>query len=77
MKTAFEALKEYCENYLAPDEYRIVGETSSYLPTIYFMDGGWLTYQVFTKEGEFAGIGALDDDYDMVEHIEQAERERE
>ena len=74
-QTAFEALSEYCENNLEPNEYEIAPETSSYLATIYFITDGIVTYHCFDKEGNFYGSGFLDVDEDMSEHIKQVESE--
>lgn len=70
---AFIALKEYCEIYLAPDKYRVKGETEDYLPTIYFISDDIITYQTFSATGNFTGAGVCDDVDEMNDHLEQEE----
>lgn len=69
--TAFEALAEWCEKYLEPDEYTIVSETDSYCPTIYFDNNGTQSYLCFSGVGSYIGAGEVDDD-EMEAHLEEA-----
>lgn len=74
--TAYEELKAWCEKHLAPEDYKIVPESSSYNTTIYFMefcnpdDVGMIC---FFPNGLVANVGTMTGD-EMVEHIEEYER---
>lgn len=74
-KNAFETLKDYCEKCLEPEEYKIVPETSSFLPTIYFTSGCDIIFHCFFPNGIFSNSGCLDYDEEMNEHIKEAESE--
>ena len=69
--TAFEALAEWCEKYLEPNEYKVVPETNSYCATIYFDNYGTHPYLCFCSSGVYSGAGEVDDD-EMVDHLEEA-----
>jgi hypothetical protein len=73
--TAFEELKAWCEKHLKADEYQVVPESHSYSATIYFTDCG-VGFICFDRDGDACGMGALDED-DMLEHINDVEREEE
>ena len=69
--TAFEALVEWCEKYLEPEEYKVVPETDSYCATIYFDNHGTQSYLCFFSSGAYSGAGEVDDD-EMEDHLEEA-----
>lgn len=74
--TAFEELKVWCAKHLGADDYKIIPESRSYSATIYFTDCG-VGFICFDRDGDVCGMGALDDDDDMFEHINEVEREEE
>lgn len=73
--TAYEELKAWCEKHLEPDDYEVVPESLSYCTTIYFTESG-TGYISFGRDGEVRGMGALDAEDEMYEHINEVEGEK-
>lgn len=70
---AMNKLKEWCESFLSPKNYYILGESESYNQTIYInSDNDEALYVAFDQEGSVIGTGTVTID-EIVDHIRDIE----
>jgi hypothetical protein len=64
---AYEELKAWCEKYLAPEEYKIVPESTSFAQSIYFTENG-VGFVCFNGDGSVCGCGECGEE-GMEDHL--------
>jgi len=79
--TAYEELKAWCEKHMPPEDYKIVPESTTFAPAIYFTENG-VGFVCFERDGSVCGCGECGED-GMKDHLfdlatdEKVEREEE